>query len=408
MNPIQISILSIFLLAFSCFASTQNSLSKAFTDGQFSGEAGLYYEASDFKRSSQESANNESYAHLWTQIRYKTAKWNNLQLGAQVLAAQDLYDDNAAADNKGYHQDFEGEDHIAFSELYLKYYFTEKSYILVGRYYNKKLTYLDDSHSEGAYISYQDIEDLTVTAGFMTQFAEFDYDDFEDFGRENGSQDLGDSDFYGDAANAVFFLDARYKANKNLDINGYIYYQDDYAAVLGSDLKYSHEFSETLSSGLKTSAYLVDDQRTTGEDNQNAFVASASPWIAISNIKLETGYTHFGKGLFKPRWFSDYILAFDQMGPYNTLGATDDGSMRAVHATATYKFKNFYAHYGIIKWDNDAENSIDTLDQELIFGYKVTKSTDLTLRFIESKFGDDSSSQGSSFQKIEARLRYKF
>ena len=407
MNKVPTAFALMLLFCFSNFAESKSTLTETFTEGQLSGEAGLYYEVTDFKRSSQESVNNESFANLYTQIKYETAKWNNLQIGAQLFAAQDIYDDNGSNNNKGYDQDFERDAQVSFSEIYLKYWFSDKSYILAGRYNHKKITHIDDSHSQGAYISYNDIENLKFTAGFMTHFAELDYDDFEDFGRKNDSQDLADHS-YGESANVLFYIDAKYQISKELKANSYIYYQDNYAAVYGSDFDYSREISETITAGLKTSAYLVDDQRTEEANNQNAFVAHIRPWITISDLKLEVGYTHFGKGLFKPKWFGDYLTGFDQVTEYNSAGVTDEDTMRVVQASATYKFKKLYARYGIIKWDNDADNGADALEQELIFGYKVCKSTDLALRLLDVDHGSDSRREGLSYQKIEARLRYKF
>ena len=46
-------------------------------------------------------------------------------------------------------------------------------------------------------MSIKEIADLELTVGMMNRFAEIDYDDGEDFGRTNKSQDLDSEGSYG-------------------------------------------------------------------------------------------------------------------------------------------------------------------------------------------------------------------
>lgn len=387
-----------------------NSLLGAFENGKFKGQVGLYYEVTDFRQRSAQDSKNESYSNAYLQLKYETAQWNQFQIGAELFAASEITDRDQSSNPAkplGYQQDFEDSKQVSLSELYLKYNFAEKSYILIGRYNHKKITHIDDSHSEGFYLAYNEVKDLKVIAGLMTRFAELDYDDFEDFGQAQDKQDLGDNAAYGDASPYLVYLDVKYKINDSASVNPYAYFQNNYAAVYGSDLSLKTEISEELSTGLKSSLYYVDDQRT-DQDDEDSLVGHLRPWIAFSDLKLSVGYTHFSQGFSKPKWFADYLTGFDQVPNYNSSSFTAQDSATATFFTAEYKFNDFSLRYGIQQWDNDKNNGIDTLEQEIIFGYKIIKNTDVALRLLDVDQGSDSAQKGQSYRKIEARLRYKF
>ena len=234
----------------------------------------------------------------------------------------------------------------------------------------------------------------------------FDYDDFrisKNYGE--GSND-GDADFsdssYGDASPFVLFVDAEYQISDNFSVNPYVYFQDDYATVFGSDASFEVEISEGTKAGVDATIYAVETQGvldTTGDAGDGGQVLGALPYVKLGDLKLGAGLVHFTEGNVRPRWFNDYITGFDQEQAYP--GANDE-AVTAYQATVEYKLNNFKVRYGIQQWDG--ENEVDELEQELILGYKFTKSFDGEIRL----FNVDQDQGDEDYEKIEARLRFKF
>ena len=378
--------------------SSEKTLSDSFKDGKFKGQAAVYYEVHDRDKSG--GTTGDSFAVGTLKLKYETAKWNNIQFGAELFAASQLYDHG-----NEYAGDFDkanGDDNTlaALSEIYIKYNFGKKSFIKAGRYSHKKTSHFDDAQSEGAFIQYNEIEDLSVNFGFMTKFAELDYDDFEDFGDSGseGGQDLSD-DKYGDSDDFVVYLDADYKISDSLSINPYLYHQGDYASVLGSELTLKGKLSENTKIGTTANFYTVEtDGDLKDTEGSGSQAVSFHPWVKFGNLKLGTGVAYFTEGVAKPAWFKDYLGGFDQENEYPGASATDE-STTAIQGTVEYKYNNFKVRYGIQQWDTANEE----LEQELIFGYKFTKALDLSLRlFAVDQTGSD------DYNKMEARLRFKF
>ena len=415
MNKIK-TIFSIALLSmlFGMNATAEGSITDAFKNGKVKGQVAAYYEVFDVPDNSDNSQDGDSFAVATLKLKYETAKWNNLQLGAEVFAASQLYDHGGEFGGDFDKAGDKDNTLTALSEIYLKYYFTEKSLIQAGRWSHKKVGrgHLEDKQSEGLNIQFNDIDGLSVNAGIITQTAEFDYDDFEDWG--DGSNE-GDADFsegvYGDAAPYLLFVDAEYALTDGISINPYLYYQGDFATVVGTDLAVEGKLSENTKIGFDAAAHYTEtDGDLKDNSGSGAYVAGILPWVKIGNLKLGAGVTHFSEGVVRPRWFNDYITDFDQENQYaggstafDEDGNAEDGSTEAhnaVQATVEYKYNNFKVRYGIQNWDGPNEE----LEQELIFGYKFTKELDLSLRL----FDVDTSEGDDDYQKVEARLRYKF
>ena len=382
------------------------TLDEAFRGGIFSGQFGLYYETKDLEGKGR--AQDDSYSNAWFMLKYETAKWNNIQFGAEIYAATKLYDDDG-----DFGSDFEGDDNTptALSQLYVKYHFTEKSFLIAGRFYHKKFSYLDDAQSEGLHLQYNEIEDLSVRMGFMTQFAEMDYDDFEDFGQEDGSQKLSSERYGTNSTPYVVYLDLIYKINEHVTSRPYVYHQDGYASVYGMDLDLETAINESSSIGTKAIAYSVltdsgapaigDDDTGKGDSNE---VFGAKSWLKMDSFLFSLNLFYFSGGAVKPEWFKDYLPDFDQAywAPVNADAGT---SISAIETAVDYKYKAFKVRYGIAKWEGNDKSQVDAFEHELIFGYKFTEELDAALRFY---IVDQHVSTTRDYEKIEARLRYKF
>jgi len=375
-------------LATSVAADAAESFDDALKGGKVKGKFGIYHETVDTKNDPK----TDGFTNAFMKLKYETAKWGNLQFGAEAFAAAKLHDENG-----DFAKDFEGDDNspAALSQFYAKYHFTDKSHAVVGRFDHSKISHIDDAQSEGGYVQYKEINGLTINAGFMTQFAELDYDDYEYFGREKGQQDLGTDPMTDDY---VLFIDTNYKINDNATVKPYVYHQGDFATVLGADLELSGKLNDNTKIGANLMAYNVDANADNSKGDSD--VISLQPWVKVGNFKFGLGYAQFGKGESKPFWLKDYVTGFDQKKPY---GDTDDSDLTATQATIEYKKGKYSVRYGIQEWETDNTTTVDQREQELLVGYKFTKAMDLSLRFFDVENTND-----DDYQKFETRLRYKF
>ena len=393
-----------------------SSLEDAFKNGKVKGKAQLYYESQEEKDNGRRS---DGFAVATLTLGYETAKWNDFKFGATAFAASQLYDHG-----EEFGDDFDAagdEDNVqaALSEIYLKYYFAEKSFIQAGRWNHKKVTrkHFEEDHSEGVNIQFNEVEGLSLNAGIVTQVGEFNYDDLEHYGDDSSENDndFSDDNTYGDAAPVVLFVDALYDINENFSINPYVYYQDDYAAVYGSDFKFKTKLSEDTKTGLNATAYAVETMGQLEEESgSGSVVLSAQPWVSFGGLKLAVGFTHFNHGVVRPQWFNDYLGRFDQDNQEpGGVDADGDGSttdnFSAIHAIVQYKIGKFKLKYGIQQWDGGGnvgnDDGAEELEQEFIVNYKVTKAFDAELRFFHVEFDN---ANDTDYDRIEARLRYKF
>jgi len=377
-------------LATSVAADAAESFDEALKGGKVKGKFGIYHETVDEKNDPEA----DGFTSAFFKLKYETAKWGNLQFGAEAFAAAKLHDENG-----DFAKDFEGDDNspAALSQFYAKYHFTDKSHAVVGRFDHSKISHIDDAQSEGGYIQYKEIDGLTVNAGFMTQYAELDYDDYEDFGREGGDQDLGDEPLTDDY---VLFVDTSYVINDNATVKPYLYHQGDYATVMGADLVLSSKLNDDTKIGANLMAYNVDGNADNSDGDSD--VISLQPWVKVGNFKFGLGYAQFGQGQSKPFWFNDYVTGFDQKKSY---GETENNDLTATQATIEYKNGNYKVRLGVQKWEEDNSAKFDQREYELLVGYKFSKAMDLSLRFfdVENEYAGT-----EDYQKFETRLRYKF
>ena len=375
-------------------AQASDSFHDALTGGKLKGSFGIYFE--NFVDQDQ-SKNADGYANSFLTLKYETAKWNNFQFGVTAHNTRELYDENN--DFNSDHESASGTDRTltALAEAYVKYHFNEDTHAVLGRFNHKKVTLIDDAQSEGGYIQFNGIDNLKLNAGFMTQFAELDYDDFEDFGRQNGSQDLKTNSATDDY---MIFVDGTYKINDNASIRPYFYSQGDYASVFGANANVKGKIGDT-GVGARIAAYTVDaDEVNVGAD-MDSDVFGIFPYVKVAGVKIGVGYAEFGKGLARPFWFKDHLTKFDQDFDYPTTATAD---VEATQATVEFKVAGVKVRYGIQDWEAD-DNSVDSREQELLLGYKFTKKFDLSLRFFDV---EDKTSTTGDYQKVESRLRYKF
>lgn len=381
---------------------SKGTLHDAFTkDFKVKGTIGIYAEETMADASDKDFG----WATNYIKLKYETGKWNNLKLGIEFLAHNQLWnhhDDNAS---DGFDKDIEDKSGVA--QMYLDWSITDKTNFRIGRWEHKNISHIDDLQSEGFYIQSKEIENLTLVAGMMRKFAEIDYDDFE--GWDKDSQDLSDEGTYGDSKDYLAFIEATYKAGDLLKINPYYMVQPDYAAVIGGDLNLTAKVGDDLKLGADFKAYNVSPEGDQEDIYDDATVWGIEPFVKVAGFTLAVGYTEADEGsngkdaMNKPAWMRDYMTGFDQDKVYGSVKE----NARGQYAKLKYKQGKFGAHvyYGEFEYGEDRDAQIDEL--ELQVNYKFTDNFDGNIRYFIVDY-NDAAGDTKDYDKIEARFRYKF
>ena len=382
------------------------TLVEAFQNGKLKGTLGSYGEYTDYNY----GGDKKDFGWLtgYLEFKYETARWNNLKLGAKIVGHQQLADNSAYSELKF---DKDIEDEIGLAELYLDYAFTDKTTIRLGRFNHKKFTHIDDSQSQGGYLQFKEIENLDIVIGAINKFAEMDYDDIETFSRESGSQDLSDDGEYGEnSSDLLWFAEATYKLGF-LELNPFLYYQENYATVYGMDTVIEGKVAESTKLGLNIFAYGVDADTSTGSKfagEKDGYGYSIEPFVKVSNWKVLVGFATLGGSregsVNRPTWFRDYLVHFDQDKYYKTQG------LSALYAkvkwkSGDWKAQVYYGHFTYDVYTGNDKDQHSSNQLEIQATYKITKNLDLNVRGFNVTYDNDG---GNDYQKVETRLRYKF
>ncbi len=379
-----------------CFAEDAETIGDAFKNGKVKGTIGSYCEFT--KADADES--DYGWGTSYFTLKYETQKWNCLSLGARFFVHGRLYSEHDNSTRDPFESDVETQNTLP--ELYLNYSFAEKSRITVGRWNHKKISHIDDAQSEGAYVTIKEISDWEFIVGVMTRFAEIDYDDGEDFGRTNNSQDLDSENKYGsDSKPYLFFIESKCKPLDMIKCNPYIMSQNGYATVYGLDTKIEKKVEDfELTYGGKVNYYHVSTDILSKRDSNNFAVF---PYISKGPIEVTIGYAKFDNddSFNKPAWLRDYFSILDQQKEYGKAGSEE------YFAKLKLTIDKFWMHvaYGDNNYDFTSSKGDNVQEYELQFGYKFAKNLDINIRLFDVRYDNVDE---RDYQKGESRLRFKF
>jgi len=385
-------------------ATTLDELTKALKDCNISGTVGTYFEAKDFKRAPNGTDTDFQWATGYLNLNYSSSQWHNLQLNVGFLAHTELLN-RSGNDVDRYSADIEDDGRITLPVFNLMWHISDKSELVIGRWDHRKNTHLDDSHSEGAYLHYGDLERVDFIFGVMRRFAELDYDDGENFGDggRRHPQDLSREDIYGeDAAHYVIFAEANLNIAPDVfSANPYIYYQENSSQVYGVDMTLQSK-TESAAVGVQATYYHVN------VDVDFPGIADADCWGIIPFVKLTSGlcakigYIEFdGSGKAgddiarnKPLWFRDYLVDMDQTIMYGAQHC------RTMFAKVGYKFnKTWKTHIACARYTFGEDRDGRSTELEFQVTCNLTKEASLNLRFFDVDFTEETGMD--DYQKVE-------
>ena len=400
-----LGIMLTWLLGASAFADS-DTLQGAITNGTIKGTVGTYMEYMDYSA----SRNDYGWGTGYVQLKAESDRYLRTKLGISVIGHQPLWASEVPGED---HYQNDMEKRIGIPELYLDFGLTDesKTTLRIGRWSVKSLTHIDDSHAEGFYLNSKEWENFSFTVGGFRRFAEMDYDDMEDFGRQNSSQFLGSADAFGnDAAAWAFFAEGNADLGA-LSLNPFVYIHDGYAQVYGLDTDTKVEVAEETSVGLKLKGYTV--VADSGSNMNDGWAGMASPYVSTGPFTFSTGYIAMsGEGggpqenMNKPRWLRDYLPCTDQLLPFNRGDATQ--GLDSVYVKLKYKQGPFWTHVCIANHEYNS-SSIGTGSTELEWqgAYEFKPGISMNLRLFDCEF-EGAGGSAIDYQRAELLCKYTF
>lgn len=393
----------IFLIGAATAFADSDSLPAAFTNGTLKGTVGTYMEYRDFAAPNRDFGWGTGYFY----IKGESDRYYRTKIGVSFLRHVKLWNDEA--NNKNNYRD-DIEELWGIPELYLDIGLTEKSKtsLRVGRWENKG-THIDDAQSEGFYLQSSEWTNFSFRVGGFRKFAELDYDDGEDFGRNNDSQVVGDDATFGSgAASWVFFAEAEAKCGF-MELNPYLYVHDGYANVYGLDTDSKWDIGEDSKIGFRMDGYYVQAADSSGMGDGQA--GTIAPYITVGPVTVTVGCVRMGgsesnQSLNKPAWFADYLEPSDQLIPYSNMASMQD--LQSLYAKIKYTKGAFWTHLAYFDCTCDSSkfgtaNSV----AEFQVGYNFGHGFDLNLRLFDCEF-NGTGADAVDYQKAELLARYNF
>jgi hypothetical protein len=390
-------VISFLVAGKSSFAQeTAETVEDAFKNGKISGTIGSYFEY--VEKDAQDA--DYGWATGYLTLKYETARWNDLLFGARFFAHGQMYSDHEDGTTDPFDADIESQ--YTLPELYLDYGFAEASRVRAGRWDHQDITHIDDNQSEGVYVQFKEMEDVELVTGIMRRFAEIDYDDGEDFGRNNDAQDLDSEATFGPGSGAyLYFLEGKYHGIDMVTLNPYMMFHNDYASVYGIDTKFETQLKDSeVTLGAEADYYHVNAEIAGSSDANNYRIA---PFVKIKPVYASVGYARFddGDSLTKPAWLRDYFLPVDQLITYGTPDSN------VVFGKVKLTLGDFWSHFAFADSDyqTTAGRGDGSQEYELQFGYQLTKNLDANLRLFDVQYDNV---DNKDYQKVESRVRFKF
>ena len=281
-----------------------------------------------FLQAQGKDGNTAGYSSTYIDGFYETPEMGKFQIGIGAQFHFLTLDDNDVHDNR-----YPNDQDIFLTDSYVKYNATENLMLQAGRFEVRGIANrFDQQYGEGLYLNYKASDQLEFKAGAVTKLAYF----YNDFVRDFEAVDDASRLETDDAGGVIYFTEVVTAVGDKIDLNPYVYYQEDYVAWYGLDTKLSLKRNER-EYGIKLYTYYLDvliDEP--GVDSDGSFNFSLNPFMTIGAWDFEVGYALFGgnSDLNKPSWGYRYFtnVLYDDLGAveivdYNSLYGTEETSI---------------------------------------------------------------------------------
>ena len=390
-------------------ALSASSIDEAFVAGKASGQIRAAYIANEY-----DAGGNDYGTSLGGILKYETAEWNGLKLGAGAYVSQKIH---AVTGKEGDNHlntelfDMDGKSYAYVGEAYVDYTM-DKLNLKVGRQQlDTPFADTDDIRMhpntfEAAIATYTGLEGSTFVGGYVKRWAGYDSED-------TLSKEQFKKLHEGSRGAAVFGVIN--ESIENLNFQAWYYGVDKLADLTYLDAAYAIAFSETL--GLEVSGQFAAFSEKTQEDGTKsdvhgsvygigaAFNAGAltvgAAYNKGSNENGKTTPIGFGGGPYMTSMEEWTIEGMSDVKAYQLNAELDlaDAGLEGITLSALY---------GNFKSDTDG-TKVTELDLIASFELSEAISGDISYAMIEDKNNNaDGSGGDAGYDRFLVRLNYNF
>ena len=353
------------------------------------------------------------YSNTYIHAFFETGQWNKLQLGVGFHGNAKTW-----SINESYGAKFDHDYYMYNSDLYLKYNFTDKTYIQGGRFNTRNISnHLDPQYGQGARLDFNEVENLRIQLGVFTRLAYFWEDGFGDYEKidaESRYPELS-QEAKNDIGSELYMFELTYNFTEFIWINPYFYHQDNYINWYGLDL---HMGQQTDWGGYGTTvfSYQVDplfDSNDSSEEDPS-FNWSIKPYINVGKTQLDVGYAKFGSNaaVNKPNYVYKYltfILYEDNRGAIEILDkntAYGKDNTHVYFGRINYQEEKWNVYATLAQFDTDGED--DALELQVGASVNITKALRIGARIVDLSYEEVTTTYDQDSTYFEAWIFYDF
>jgi hypothetical protein len=371
-----------------------------------------YGHLSDSKNPRFNGKKTAGFSNAYLHAFYETAQWNKLQLGVGFHGNGKLW-----GVHDTYGEMFDHEYYIYNSDLYLKYNFTDKTYLQGGRFNTRNISnHLDPQYGQGFRLDFNEVENLRVQLGIFTRFAYFWEDGFGDYEKIDSESRYDELSpvAKNDIGSELYMVEMTYSFSDDIWIDPYFYHQSNYVNWYGLDVHLGQS-TDWGSYGTTIYAYQVDPLFDSNDPSEqdNSFNWSFKPFINIGKTQFDLGYAKFGSNaaVNRPNYTYKYLT--------DILYRDNQGTVEIMDKNTAYGKENCQVYFGRINYQEERWNiyitaaQFDTEDDDVLelqvgASYSITDDLRIGSRIVDLAYAEDTTTYSQDMTYIEAWLFYDF
>ncbi|MCH2174903.1 MAG: hypothetical protein MK193_04155 [Lentisphaeria bacterium] len=357
-----------------------------------------------------------AYSNTYFEAFYETGKLGEFQLGIGTYANFKTWDLQDT-----YQERIENDEHIYLTDIYLKFHFSEDFYIQGGRFNVREISNrFDPQYGQGVLAQYENDNNTKFQLGALNKFASFWNDSVYDFEGvdEDYRYDFGDPEAADDVDDVIIFAEYKQELNENIQINPYIYYQDNYVGWYGLDTKFTFG-EEKTKYGTSVFAYFLDSQLESDvldDSEKNSWNYSINPFLHYKHWRYDLGFSQFGDNAYfnNPSWgykYFSYVLYED----YGSLEVMDYNGVYGAESTdmyfgrVGYHTDNWALGISAAYYEPSESQVVDDIWELQVGGNtNITEHLNIGARFVSVIADEKSGVEGRDINYVEAWFTYVF
>ncbi len=390
-------------------ALSASSIDEAFITGKASGQIRIAYTSMEY-----DAGGNDYATTLGGILKYETADWNGLKLGAAAYVSQKIQGATGTAEDNHLNTellDREGKSYTYMGEAYADYTIDGLNLRVGRQMLDTPFADTDDIRMhpntfEAAVATYSGIEGTTIVGGYVTRWAGYD--------SENDTESKHEFKKLSEDSNGAAVIGIVNESIENLALQGWYYSADKIADLYYTDAVYTIPLSETAGVELSAqyAAFREDTQADGTKSGADGSVYGIGAAVNMGPLILGAAYNRGSndEGKSAPIGFGG--------GPYFT--SMEEWTIEGMNDVKAYQFSaeldladaglegvTLTALYGNFKSDTDGTKVSET---DLIASLELSEAItgDISYAMINDKNNNADGGNDAGYDRFLVRLNYNF